>query len=100
MSVKLYVGNLSVRVLDSHLEKLSGQVGTVKSVEIVKKAEVNLSEPWLKKLGLEPFEKLAVVRMGSRSDAIAAAKLLHGKKLFGRKLIVRMAGPHGPPIRP
>jgi hypothetical protein len=95
MSVELYVGNLSIRVLHSTLEKLSARVGTVRSVAIVDKAQAALSDRGLKKLGIQPMDKVAVIRMASKTEARAAVDFLHGRRLFGRKLIA-MAGPHGP----
>jgi Fe2+ transport system protein FeoA len=91
----LYVCNLHSRVSGSHLEKLTAEMGTVKSVSIVEEAKIELSEQRLKKLGLDPTAKLAVIRMRSKNDAIVAAKWLAGQKLFGRELTVLMAGPHG-----
>lgn len=94
MSVKVYVGNLSVSVVHSHLEELSAQAGTVESVEIVDEAKTILPSVRLKELGIEPGEKLGVIQVASEDEARAVAEFLDGQELFDR-ILVAMAGPHG-----
>lgn len=94
MSVKVYVGNLSASVVHSHLEELSAQAGTIESVEIVDEARTILPVFRLKELGVEPGEKLGVIRVASEDEARAVAEFLHGQELFDRTLVA-MAGPHG-----
>jgi RNA recognition motif-containing protein len=100
MSIKIYVGNLSLKVSDTDLHELFTEAGTVKSVSIVKTSDIELTPARLRILGLNTSKKLGVVHMASRSQARTAAKLFHGKELFGRSLVVKLAGPRGVGDRP
>ena len=91
MSIDLYVGNLSVKVVKSTLEKLAARVGTVKSVTI-HEAQAALSNKVIEKLGVQPVDQVAVIRMVSKVEALAAERFLHDRRVFGRRLVAMTHG--------
>jgi RNA recognition motif-containing protein len=82
MSTKLYVGNLSFQTSSEELQVLFAQAGTVESASVVEDRETGRSRGF------------GFVEMASKEEAEAAIKILHGKELLGRELVVT-AGTHG-----
>ena len=75
---KLYVGNLNYSTTSADLEKLFGEYGTVKSINII---------------GDKGF---GFIEMSSSAEAEAAQEELNGKDFMGRKLSIDEARPQKP----
>jgi len=81
MENKLYVGNLSYNTDESALQTLFEEVGTVKSVQLIKDRETGRSKGF------------AFVEMSTNEEAEQAISLFDGKEVDGRALKVNVAKP-------
>ena len=81
MEAKLYVGNLPYATVETELQSLFTQVGTVKSAQVIRDRESGRSKGF------------GFVEMSSSDEANAAIHLFHGKDFNGRPLTVNLARP-------
>jgi len=81
MDNKLYVGNLSYSTNEAALQTMFGQVGVVKSVQIIKDRDTGRSKGF------------AFVEMTTQEEAEKAISLFNGKEVDGRALKVNIARP-------
>ena len=81
MGTKLYVGNLSFHTMESDLEELFGQIGTVTSCSLITDKFTGKSRGF------------AFVEMSSDEEAQKAIAELSGKAVDGRPLTVNEARP-------
>ena len=81
MSSKLYVGNLSDEATEDDLLYNFGDLGTCRSVKIIKDKYTGKSKGY------------AFVEMGSDEEAREVIKICKGVELDGKKLIVSEARP-------
>lgn len=81
MGTRLYVGNLSFETMESDIQELFGQVGTVTDCHLVSDKSTGKSRGF------------AFVEMGSQAEATKAIAELNGKDCDGRALTVNEAKP-------
>lgn len=81
MNTKLYVGNLAFSMEENQLQQLFEQSGTVVSVAMPTDRETG------RKRGF------AFVEMKSQNEAEIAKKVLDGKEVDGRQIVVNFAKP-------
>ncbi|WP_020471436.1 RNA recognition motif domain-containing protein [Zavarzinella formosa] len=81
MSKKLYVGNLSFDVTESHLNEMFGAYGAVKSAQLIMDRETGRSKGF------------AFVELVNDKEADAAISGLNGQMNSGRALTVNEAKP-------
>ena len=81
MEAKLYVGNLPYTTVDSDLESLFSQAGTVKSAQVIKDRVSGRSKGF------------GFVEMSSADEAQAAINKFNGQDFNGRALTVNIARP-------
>lgn len=81
MEAKLYVGNLPYSTVDSDLQDLFSQAGTVKSAQVIKDRATGRSKGF------------GFVEMSSAEEAQAAINKFHGQDFGGRALTVNIARP-------
>ena len=81
MEAKLYVGNLPYSTVDSDLQTLFAQAGTVKSAQVIKDRQSGRSKGF------------GFVEMSSDAEAQNAITMFHGKDYSGRPLTVNIARP-------
>ncbi len=81
MEVKLYVGNMSYDMTEDQLKTVFAEAGSVVTVELIKDRNTGRSKGF------------AFVTMGSQADAENAIKLINGKEVGGRPLLVNTARP-------
>jgi RNA recognition motif-containing protein len=81
METKLYVGNLSYGTGEAELQAMFVQAGVVKSVQLIKDRDTGQSKGF------------AFVEMTTQEEAQNAIKLLNGKEVSGRALMVNLAKP-------
>ena len=79
MSNKLYVGNLSYDVVDSHLQELFASQGDVVSAQVIMDRETGRARGF------------GFVEMARLEDANKAIENLNGRDLLGRALKVSVA---------
>src|SRR5436305_12691028 len=79
MGKKLYVGNLSYGVTDSHLDQMFAAHGTVQSAQVIMDRDTGRSKGF------------GFVDMGSDQEAQAAISAMNGKEFDGRALTVNEA---------
>jgi RNA recognition motif-containing protein len=78
---KLYVGNLTYKVVDSDLEELFSPFGTVQSAQVIQDRETGRSKGF------------GFVEMDTEAQATAAIEALHDHEYDGRRLTVNEARP-------
>jgi RNA recognition motif-containing protein len=78
---KLYVGNLTYKVVEADLEELFSQFGTVQSAQIIQDRETGRSKGF------------GFVEMDTEAQATAAIEGLHDHEYDGRRLTVNEAKP-------
>lgn len=81
MGKKLYVGNLGYSVTQGDLEQLFGEIGSVRSAEVIQDRDTGRSKGF------------AFVEMDNDQDAQTAIKQLNGVEHSGRPLTVNEAKP-------
>lgn len=81
MASKLYVGSLAYSVTDDKLKELFAEAGTVVSAQVIVDRDSNQSKGF------------GFVEMSSDDEAKEAIKLLNGKDVDGRSLVVNEARP-------
>jgi RNA recognition motif-containing protein len=81
MATRLFVGSLSYGVTDDQLKEAFEAAGTVVSAKVIMDRETNRSKGF------------GFVEMGSEEEAAAAVKLLDGKEINGRSVVVSEARP-------
>jgi cold-inducible RNA-binding protein len=81
MASKLYVGSLAYSVTDDKLKELFAEAGTVVSAQVIVDRDSNQSKGF------------GFVEMSSEDEAKEAIKLLNGKEVDGRALMVNEARP-------
>ncbi len=81
MASKLYVGGLAYSVTEKELEELFAEQGKVVSVAVIKDRDSGQSKGF------------GFVEMESEDEAQNAIKLLNGKELSGRSIVVNAARP-------
>jgi len=81
VEVKLYVGNMSYDMTEDQLKTVFAEAGSVVTVELIKDRNTGRSKGF------------AFVTMGSQADAENAIKLINGKEVGGRPLLVNTARP-------
>jgi cold-inducible RNA-binding protein len=81
MGKKLYVGNLSFETMESDIQQMFSQAGTVTSCSLITDKFTGKSRGF------------AFVEMGSDAEAQKAITQFHGKDLDGRALTVNEAKP-------
>ena len=81
MGKKLYVGNLSLNIGNSELEKMFTAYGKVISAQVINDRETGRSKGF------------GFVEMGTDQEAQAAISALSGKSIEGRNLMVNEARP-------
>ena len=81
MASKLYVGSLAYSVNDDKLKELFAEAGTVVSAQVIVDRDSNQSKGF------------GFVEMSSEDEAKEAIKLLNGKDVDGRTLVVNEARP-------
>lgn len=81
MDVKLYVGNLSQDTSEDALTSLFSESGSVVSVTLIKDYSTGISKGF------------AFIEMSSQVEAEQAVKDIHGKRVDGRQLKVKLARP-------
>ena len=81
MSMKLYVGNLSLDTSAQDLEEMFGEVGTVESTNVIEDRVTGRSRGF------------AFVEMSSAEEVQNAISQLNGKEVDGRELKVNKAKP-------
>lgn len=81
MESKLYVGSLPYTVTDEELGKMFAEAGTVVSARVIIDRDMNRSKGF------------GFVEMSSEAEAQNAIKMLNGKDMDGRALVVNIAKP-------
>jgi len=81
MEAKLYVGNLPYNTVDTDLESLFSQAGTVKSAQVIRDRASGRSKGF------------GFVEMSSKEEGTAAIEQFNGKEVNGRSLTVNEARP-------
>ena len=81
MASKLYVGSLAYSITDDKLKELFAEAGTVVSADVIMDRDTNQSKGF------------GFVEMSSDDEAKEAIKLLTGKEVDGRALVVNEARP-------
>ena len=81
MEAKLYVGNLPYTTVDTDLQTLFSQAGTVKSAQVIRDRASGRSKGF------------GFVEMSSSEEAQSAITMFHGKDYSGRPLTVNLARP-------
>ena len=81
MATRLFVGSLSYGVTDDQLKEAFAAAGTVVSAKVIMDRETNRSKGF------------GFVEMASEDEAAAAIKLLDGKEINGRAVVVSEARP-------
>ena len=81
MSIKLYVGNLSLQTSSEDLRDLFSQAGTVESASVVEDRDTGRSRGF------------GFVEMSSKEEGEAAIAQFNGKEFGGRNLTVNEARP-------
>lgn len=81
MATKLYVGSLAYSINDDQLKELFAEAGTVTSAQVIMDRDTNQSKGF------------GFVEMSSEDEAKEAIKLLNGKEVDGRALVVNEARP-------
>jgi len=81
MGTRLYVGNLSYTTTEERLGDLFAEAGTVKSAAIITERDTGRSRGF------------GFVEMSTEEEAQQAIKLMHGRELDGRVLVVNEARP-------
>lgn len=81
MEVKLYVGNMSYDMTEDQLRTLFAEAGVVSAVELIKDRNTGRSKGF------------AFITMGSQAEAENAIKLINGREVEGRPLLVNTAKP-------
>lgn len=81
MATKLYVGSLAYSITDDKLKELFAEAGTVTSAQVIMDRDTNQSKGF------------GFVEMSSEDEAKEAIKLLNGKNVDGRDLVVNEARP-------
>lgn len=81
MAKKLYVGNLPYNIVDSDLQKVFEDHGTVESAQVIMDRDTGRSKGF------------GFVEMGSDQEAQAAIQALNGQDFNGRALTVNEARP-------
>ena len=84
MGKKLYVGNLTYKVVDSDLEAMFAPFGTVQSAQVIVDRDTNRSKGF------------GFVEMDTDAQAQAAIEGLHEHDYDGRSLTVNEAKPREP----
>lgn len=79
--MNLYVGNLSYDVVQTDLETMFGEIGTIKSAKVIRDKYSGESRGF------------GFVEMESNDDGKKAIEELNGKDLKGRKIVVNEARP-------
>lgn len=81
MATKLYVGSLAYSITDDKLKELFAEAGTVDSAQVIMDRDTNQSKGF------------GFVEMSTEDEAKEAIKLLNGKEVDGRALVVNEARP-------
>jgi RNA recognition motif-containing protein len=81
LEVKLYVGNMSYDMTEDQLRTLFAEAGVVSAVELIKDRNTGRSKGF------------AFITMGSQAEAENAIKLINGREVEGRPLLVNTAKP-------
>lgn len=81
MATKLFVGSLSYQCTDDQLADAFQAAGTVVSAKVIMDRETGRSKGF------------GFVEMGSEEEAQAAVKMLNGKEIAGRPVVVSEARP-------
>jgi RNA recognition motif-containing protein len=81
LEVKLYVGNMSYDMTEDQLRTLFAEAGVVSAVELIKDRNTGRSKGF------------AFITMGSQAEAENAIKLINGREVGGRPLLVNTAKP-------
>jgi RNA recognition motif-containing protein len=81
MSMKIYVGNLSIDTSSNDLQTLFAEAGTVESVSLIEDRETGRSRGF------------GFVEMSSKEEGAAAIDRFNGHELSGRALKVNAAKP-------
>jgi cold-inducible RNA-binding protein len=81
MATKLYVGSLAYSITNDQLKELFSEAGTVVSADVIVDRDTNQSKGF------------GFVEMSSDDEAKEAIKLLTGKEVDGRALVVNEARP-------
>ena len=81
MASKLYVGSLAYSINDDKLKELFTEAGTVTSAQVIMDRDTNQSKGF------------GFVEMSSEDEAKEAIKLLNGKEVDGRAIMVNEARP-------
>ena len=81
MATKLYVGSLAYSINDDQLKELFAEAGTVSSAQVIVDRDTQQSKGF------------GFVEMSSEDEAKEAIKLLNGKEVDGRALVVNEARP-------
>ena len=81
MANKLFIGSLSFNVSEDELREAFAAAGTVLSASIIKDRDTDRSKGF------------GFVEMSTDEEAQEAIKLLNGKELAGRAMIVNIAKP-------
>ena len=81
MASKLYVGSLAYSITDDKLKELFAEAGTVTSAQVIMDRDSNQSKGF------------GFVEMSSEEEAKEAIKLLNGKSVEGRDIMVNEARP-------
>lgn len=81
MATKLYVGSLAYSVNDDQLKELFAAAGTVTSAQVIVDRDSNQSKGF------------GFVEMSTDDEAKEAIKLLNGKEIDGRAIVVNEARP-------
>jgi cold-inducible RNA-binding protein len=84
MESKLYVGSLAYSITDDQLSSIFAEAGTVVSAKVIIDRDMNRSKGF------------GFVEMSSDAEAQNAIKLLNGKEIDGRALVVNVAKPMVP----
>ena len=81
MATKLYVGSLAYSINDDKLKEVFAEAGTVVSAQVIIDRDTSQSKGF------------GFVEMSSEDEAKEAIKLLNGKNVEGRDLVVNEAKP-------
>lgn len=81
MTNKLYIGNIPYNLEEEDVESFFSEIGSVKSVKIIKDNVSGRSKGF------------GFVEMGSEEEASSAMDVLNGKELGGRNIVVKEAKP-------
>lgn len=81
MDSKLFVGSLAYSVTDDQLSQMFSEAGTVVSAKVIIDRDMNRSKGF------------GFVEMSSPEEAQNAIKMLNGKEIEGRALVVNIARP-------